>query len=97
MLEIDWCFSRGKQLRFNNNRGLVRVLPTGGMCRSRSSAPRFSEGGFTWVRGGQLPTKLEWLRGLNALRVLAQVSAAEQIVGPERGQPLSQLTLSGDA
>ena len=27
---------------------------------------------------------LEWLRGLNALRVLAQVSAAEQIVGRER-------------
>ena len=26
----------------------------------------------------------EWLRGLNALRVLAQVSAAEQIVGRER-------------
>jgi hypothetical protein len=33
-----------------------------------------------------LPTNLEWLRGLIALRVLAQVSAAEQIVGPERGQ-----------
>ena len=29
---------------------------------------------------------LEWLRGLNALRVLAQVSAAEQIVGRERNQ-----------
>jgi uncharacterized protein (DUF488 family) len=28
--------------------------------------------------------ELEWLRGLNALRVLAQVSAAEQIVGRER-------------
>ena len=27
---------------------------------------------------------LEWLRGLNVLRVLAQVSAAEQIVGRER-------------
>jgi hypothetical protein len=28
---------------------------------------------------------------LNALRVLAQVSAAEQIVGPERRQRLPQL------
>ena len=31
-----------------------------------------------------MPTMLEWLRGLNALRVLAQVSAAEQIVAAER-------------
>ena len=29
---------------------------------------------------------LEWPCGLNALRVLAQVSAAEQIVGRERNQ-----------
>jgi hypothetical protein len=43
-----------------------------------------------------LPTKLEWLRGLNALRVLAQASAAEQIVGPERGERVSHLTMSGD-
>ena len=33
-----------------------------------------------------MPTMLEWLRGLNALRVLAQVSAAEQIVGRERNR-----------
>ncbi len=33
-----------------------------------------------------MPTMLEWFRGLNALRVLAQVSAAEQIVGRERNQ-----------
>jgi len=32
---------------------------------------------------------LEWLCGLNALRVLAQVSAAEQIVGRERNQRIS--------
>ena len=45
---------------------------------------RFFEGGFTWLRIERLPTMLEWLRGLNALCVLAQVSAAEQIVGRER-------------
>ena len=39
---------------------------------------------------------LEWLRGLNALRVLAQVSAAEQIVGRERRERVSQLDSSGD-
>jgi uncharacterized protein (DUF488 family) len=39
-----------------------------------------------WLRIARLPTELEWLRGLNALRVLAQVSAAEQIVGRERNQ-----------
>ena len=32
---------------------------------------------------------LEWLRGLNALRVLAQLGAAEQIVGRERNQRAS--------
>jgi hypothetical protein len=32
---------------------------------------------LTWLRGELLPTLLEWLRGLNALRALAQVIAAE--------------------
>ena len=43
-----------------------------------------------------VPTNLEWLRGLNALRVLAQGNAAEQIVGPERRQPVSHQTWYSD-
>ena len=44
-----------------------------------------------------MPTMLEWLRGLNALRVLAQVGAAEQIVGRERRERVSHHDWSGDA
>jgi hypothetical protein len=37
---------------------------------------------------------LEWLRGLNALRMLAQVIAAEQIVAAER-EPASLSSTTG--
>src|ERR1700737_1919227 len=70
---------------------------TAGACLDGAIAPRFFESGLTWLRHGRLPTKLEWLRGLNALRVLAQVSAAEQIVGRERRERVSHHNWSGDA
>jgi hypothetical protein len=70
-------------------RGLVLVFLAGGASEVGAIAPRFFESGSAWLRHTRLPTIFEWLRGLNALRVLAQVNAAEQIVGPERGQPFS--------
>src|SRR5256885_6731459 len=42
-----------------------------------------------------MQTMLEWLRGLNALGVVARVSAAEQIVGRERRECVSQLPRCG--
>jgi hypothetical protein len=44
-----------------------------------------------------LPTELEWLRGLNALRVLAQGNAAEQIVGRERNHAACYRQLTRNA
>jgi len=74
----------GKQLRVTEVRGLVpfeqRRTVLGWLHRSA-----FLCSWLDVALAGQLPTTLEWLGCLNALRVLAQVSAAEQIVGPERG------------
>jgi hypothetical protein len=44
-----------------------------------------------------LSTNLGWLRGSNAPRVLAQVSAAEQLVGRERGQRASHRQVGRNA
>jgi hypothetical protein len=60
------------------------------------SLPRFFESSSAWLCEGILPTNLEWLRGLNALRVLAQGNAAEQIVGPERRERVSHQTWCGE-
>src|SRR5207244_2229279 len=74
----------GKKDRKRRVEGNSSLRPAGESCWVGRIAQRFFAGGLTWWRHDQMPTMLAWLRGLNALRVLAQVSAAEQIVGRER-------------
>jgi hypothetical protein len=82
--EIDVESLEGKRLHMAQVAWFSSRRLMNGACLVGAIAPRFFESSSAWLCEGILPTNLEWLRGLNALRVLAQGNAAEQIVGPER-------------
>src|SRR5258706_189169 len=81
---LGWLTINGFILSFGRGPLLIRVLVWLLFSVGVSIAARFFAGGLTWLRRRHLPMVLEWLPGLKALRVVAQVSAAEQIVAAGR-------------